>query len=231
MSTTQLGIIGDFEKANQTHLGTNAALDSIGTCAFEWLATDAQQDYGRFDGLICSPGSPYRSEQGALDGIRYARENGVPLLGTCGGFQHLVLEYARNVAGVRDAAHAENDPSASVLFLTRLACSLAGKTMSVTIAAGTLAHRCYRSETAEESYYCNFGLNPEYRGKLVEAGMAISGWDETNEARIVELPDHPFFVGTLFVPQMRSTRERPHPLMAGFCGAAALRSKHGNPGS
>jgi CTP synthase (UTP-ammonia lyase) len=224
MSTIRIGIIGDFQKDNPTHVGTNAALDYSGMCSFEWLATDAPQDYSKFDGLICSPGSPYRSEHGALAGIQYAREHGVPLLGTCGGSQHIILEYARNAAGLPEAAHAENDPDASVLFVTRLACSLVGKTMRVRIAPGTLARRCYGSETADEQYYCNFGLNPEYRQILVDAGLAVSGSDENNEVRIVELHGHPFFVGTLFVPQMRSTREHTHRLIEGLCRASEVRS-------
>ena len=217
----RLGIIGDFNSNNVTHTATNSALEYAGPCSIEWLATDGVHDYGGFDGLVCSPGSPYRSESGALVGIRYAREHDIPMLGTCGGFQHMVLEYARNVAGINEAAHQENDPQASVLFLTRLVCSLAGKTMDVSIKPGTLAHRCYGRDTAEESYYCNFGLNPECRGALVDAGLAVSGEDASGEVRIVEVRQHPFFVGTLFVPQMR----RGHPLIAGFYQAAALRSK------
>jgi len=218
----KFGIIGDFDSNNPTHVGTNSALTHAGACSIEWLATNEAHDYSSFDGLICSPGSPYRSEQGALDGVRYAREHNVPLLATCGGFQHLILEYARNVAGFKDAAHEENDPSASVFFLQRLACSLAGKTLNVSTQPGTLAHRCYASETAEERYYCNFGLNPEYRSTLVDAGLVVSGWDDTSEVRIVELPGHPFFLGTVFVPQMRSTSEHPHPLVSGFYNACRL---------
>jgi CTP synthase (UTP-ammonia lyase) len=227
MRTSTIGIIGDFHPDNPTHVGTNNALAYAGA-EFEWLATDQPHDYGRFDGLIASPGSPYRSEAGALEGIRYAREHGVPLLGTCGGFQHIVLEYARNVAGVEDAAHQENDPDASVLFLTKLACSVAGKTLMVQVSPGTVAHRCYGAESAAEAYYCQFGLNPEYEGVLEGAGLRVSGRDAAGEVRIVEIPGHPFYIGTLFVPQMRSTREFNHPLIAGLVSAAAgLRSKHG----
>ena len=78
-----------------------------------------------------------------------------------------------------------------------------------------------------ESYYCNFGLNPEYQEPLESAGLVISGWDDTEvsssadpgiaEARVLELPDHPFFLATLYVPQTASTPERPHPLIAAFC--------------
>ena len=224
-----IGIIGDFNPANPTHVGTNAALESAAACQFEWLPTDAPHDYAKFDGLLCSPGSPYRSEAGALRAIQYARENQIPLLGTCGGFQHIVLDYARNVAGVNDAGHEENDPESSTLFVSRLTCSLVGKTMNVSIRPGTLAHRCYATNSAEEAYYCNFGLNPEYRDVLSKAGLAVSGEDQDGEARIVELPGHPFFIGTLFVPQMRSTKERVHPVIRAFLEAAtAIRSKHGD---
>lgn len=227
MRTPSIGIIGDFHANNPTHVGTNAALEHAGA-AFEWLATDERQDYGRFDGLVASPGSPYRSEAGALEGIRYARERRVPLLGTCGGFQHVVLEYARNVAGIAEAAHQENDPEATVLFLTKLACSVAGKTLSVRVTPGTLAHRCYGADTAEEAYYCQFGLNPECEAVLKRAGLLVSGRDEVGEVRIVEIPGHPFYMGTLFVPQMRSVRGNTHPLIAGLVSAASgLRSKHG----
>jgi len=218
----RFGIIGDFDPNNPTHVGTNSALNHAGPCSIEWLATNETHDYGPFDGLVCSPGSPYLSEQGALDAVRYARECNVPLLATCGGFQHLILEYARNVAGFEDAAHEENDPSASVFFLQRLACSLGGKTLNVSIQPGTLAHKCYASAMAEERYYCNFGLNPEYRSTLLDAGLVVSGWDDTSEVRIIELPGHPFFLGTVFVPQMRSTSEHPHPLVTGFYNACRL---------
>jgi CTP synthase (UTP-ammonia lyase) len=80
-------------------------------------------------GVWVAPGSPYQSLAGVLAAIRCARENEVPLLGTCGGFQHVVIEYARSVLGIADATHAEYDPYASHLFISRLACSLVGKTM------------------------------------------------------------------------------------------------------
>ena len=155
----------------------------------------------------------------------------MPLLGTCGGFQHIILEFARNVAGIKDAAHAENDPCASVLFISKLTCSLVGQTMSVTIQPrqlskafwmfqggtyDTLAHRSYGTLEAQENYYCNFGLNPEHLSSLTDAGLIVSGHDANNEVRIVELPNHPFFVGTLFVPQTRPN----HPLVAALYRSA-----------
>lgn len=87
-----------------------------------------------YDAFWCAPGSPYRSLTGALDAIRFAREERVPFIGTCGGFQHAVIEYARNVLGFADARHAEYDPYASSdLFISALSCSPFGETMRVEI--------------------------------------------------------------------------------------------------
>jgi CTP synthase (UTP-ammonia lyase) len=161
---------------------------------------------------------------GALSAIRYARERGVPLLGTCGGFQHAIVEFARNVLGFRDADHAETSPDAERLVITRLSCSLAGKESPVTIRAGTRAERLYGADQTIERYYCSYGVNPVYQDVLEDAGMNMSGVGEAGEARIIELPDHPFFVATLFVPQARSTPDAPHPVVAGYAGAVKARA-------
>lgn len=228
MKTLRIGILGDFSEANPTHLATNYGLQHAAShlgCVVEpmWLATDQSHDLAAYDALFCSPGSPYRSLQGALNGVRYAREHNVPMIGTCGGFQHILLEYARNILHVEDAAHAESDPYASRLVITPLSCSLAGKTMEVSFQPGTLAAAAYGAGAAEENFYCNFGLNPEYEPQLEAAGLRISGRDQLNEARVVELPTHPFYVGTLFVPQARSTPQKAHPLLVAYLQAAAQR--------
>ncbi len=107
-----------------------------------WLATEtlaAAPDAVAFaDVLWCAPGSPYRSLAGALAALRFGRENGIPTLGTCGGCQHIILEFARNVLGFDDAQHAEYDPYASRLFVSELTCSLAGQTMPVHCNRGRL---------------------------------------------------------------------------------------------
>jgi len=222
---TRIGIIGDFNANNPTHVATTNgiqhAAEALGK-SFEavWLPTDKPHEYSEFQGFLGSPGSPYRSLEGALAGIRYARENNVPFIGTCGGFQHLVIEYARNVMGFKDAAHAESDPYASCLFITPLSCSLVGRTMEVTMKAGSKAATACGATRSMEPFYCNFGLNPEYQDQLEQHGLEITGKDQNDEVRIVELGTHPFFVGTLFVPQARSVSGNPHPLIVEFCRAA-----------
>jgi CTP synthase (UTP-ammonia lyase) len=222
----RIGILGDFNASNPTHLATDAAIRHsaalLGSPAeSQWVATDDVSPgiVEDFEGVWISPGSPYRNMQRVLEAIRYAREHDVPCLGTCGGFQHMILEYARNVLNFKDARHAEYDPYASELYISRLVCSLAGREMRLSFVPESIIARAYGSLTAIEEYYCNFGVNPEKVPMLRNSPLRITGSDEEGEVRVIELPTHRFFVGTLFVPQTRSTAERPHPLVTAFLKA------------
>src|SRR5262245_35946250 len=226
----RIGIIGDYNPDFHPHVATNAAIHHAAdqldlTAAIEWLPTpllahDSDRQLRRFDALWCAPGSPYQSMDGALQGIRFAREQGWPFIGTCGGFQHVVLEYARNVLGFTDAAHAESDPDASILFVSALACSLVGKTMQVHLDPSSHVFRMYGRAVVQEQYYCQFGLNPDYQATIHEGGLRVVGVDDDGEARVVELSDHPFFMATLFVPPLSSTPEQPHPLIMAYLQTA-----------
>lgn len=219
-------MIGDFDPEFPPHAATNSALRhsaaALGASVeVRWHATDALVDCDlakvlSHDALWCAPGSPYKSLDGALRAIRFAREAEVPLLGTCGGFQHIVLEYARNVLGFADAQHAEYDPYASDLFITELSCSLAGQEMAVELAGDSRAAQFYGRTETREQYYCNFGLNPEHQRLLDDGGLRVVGVDQDGEARVLELPDRRFFVATLFVPQLRSSPGSPHPLITAY---------------
>jgi CTP synthase (UTP-ammonia lyase) len=231
MSTSvRIGVIGDYRPDFYPHQATDAAIGHAAAqlrlrAEVEWLPTtrlecEADAQLRRFDALWCAPGSPYQSMSGALGGIRFAREQGWPFIGTCGGFQHVVLEYARNVLGFADAAHAETDPDASTLFVSALACSLLGKAMRVHLEPSSRVFRLYGRAVVEEQYYCQFGLNPRYQATIHDGGLRVVGLDDDGEARIVELPEHPFFVATLFVPPLTSTPERPHPLILAYLQAA-----------
>lgn len=225
-----VGVIGDFQADFPPHPATNEALEHAAAALgmrleVRWLGTAALreialEEIAEHDGLWCAPGSPYQSMVGALRAIRLAREHDRPLLGTCGGFQHMVIEYARNVLGIEEAQHAEYDPYASELFISPLTCSLAGKTMSIELVARSLAADLYGKPQVREHYYCNFGLNPAHRARLEGAGLEVVGTDQDGEARLIELPNHRFYLATLFVPQLRSRPERPHPLVVAFLRAA-----------
>lgn len=226
-----VGVIGDYLHDFPPHPATNLALEHAAAALpieldVHWLSTMSLVDLAptalaRYDALWCAPGSPYQSLKGALRAIRIARELDLPLLGTCGGFQHMVLEYARNVLGVEDAQHAEYNPYASELFISVLRCSLAGRTMSVRLSADSLAGELYGKREVREQYYCDFGLNPDHRQGLENAGLRVVGTDQDGEARVIELPDQQFYLATLFVPQLGSRPNAPHPLVTALLEVAA----------
>jgi CTP synthase (UTP-ammonia lyase) len=222
-----LAIVGDFNPKNRSHAATNEAIDHcshalnlrvkahwIGT--EELAAPDGVDRIAGFGAIWVAPASPYRSMEGALLAICTARERKIPLLGTCGGFQHMILEYARNVLGIRDAEHEESEPQALHVVISRLSCSLVGRTMNIQLQPGSLVARAYGRTLVREQYHCNFGVNGNYVERLRASSLRIVGSDDEGVVRAVELAGHPFFVGTLFIPQLSSTPAAPHPLVLAF---------------
>jgi CTP synthase (UTP-ammonia lyase) len=188
-----------------------------------WVSTDEAETtrLDAFDGVWLLPGSPYRSEAGAVHAVRVAREQAIAFLGTCGGFQHALLEFARNVCGHPDVAHAENTPDADPAMIIALACSLAGHEGAVRLTAGSLVERILGVERAVERYHCSYGLHPDYVDVLADHGMRFTGHDDTGAVRIAELPDHPFFLATLFQPELATVEgARAHPIIRAFAEAA-----------
>ena len=164
--------------------------------------------------------------EGVLKMIEYARTNNIPTLGTCGGFQHMVIEFARNVLNIQDAEHAETNPYASRLVINPLSCSLRGQTLQIDIIdKSSKVYGILNTDSITEEYYCNFGLNPEYQQQIHNAGFNIVGSDTHKEARILELNDHPFYIATLFVPQHTSRAEKPHPLLVALIKAMSRRDE------
>jgi CTP synthase (UTP-ammonia lyase) len=130
-----------------------------------------------------------------------------------------LIEFARNLLGFKDAQHAEYDPYASTLFISQLACALAGREMQLRFTPGSQVASIYGDLTATENYYCNFGVNPYCIEELKRGPLCITGADVEGEVRVVEYSGHPFLIGTLFVPQTRSKPEMPHPLVTAFLRA------------
>ncbi len=228
----KIGIIGEFDGSFRPHAATHEALAHLEKhfpvkVKHEWISTERigpefAAIINQFHGFWIAPGSPYKNMQGALQIIRYARENRVPVLGTCGGFQHMVIEFARHVLHLKDAQHAEYDPYASTLVVNTLSCNLKGEPLEIELVRKmSKTYKAYQSDKVTEKYYCNFGLNPAYQQQLHYEGLKMVGTDVHKEARILELDSHPFFIATLFVPQDNSTAEKPHPLVVAFANAVA----------
>jgi CTP synthase (UTP-ammonia lyase) len=223
-----IGLIGDRDDTVIAHRAIPIALDLASTALGvridrEWLPTEAlvrDRHLYAFDALWCVPASPYRSTEGALHAIRFAREESVPFLGTCGGFQHAVLEHARNVMGWTDAAHAELQPDAARHVISLLACSLVEERGTVHFRERTHLRRAYGEAHANEGYHCRYGLDPAVRASLMQSGFVVSAEDDAGDVRGVERTDHPFFVATLFQPERAALEGRAPPLVVALARAA-----------
>ncbi|WP_445270531.1 CTP synthase C-terminal region-related (seleno)protein [Streptomyces sp. DSM 41634] len=227
----RIALVGDRSPHVKSHTRIPLLLDALASrdglvLDAYWIPTgDAEAEatagtLARFDAVWVLPGSPYASEAGALAAIRVAREEGIPFLGTCGGFQHTLLEYARTVCGLAAAAHAENDPGAADPLIAPLACSLVGHEGLVRAEPGSLAEAAIGAERSMERYHCNYGPAPRHLPTLTAHGLRLSGHDEEGQARIAELPGHPFFLATLFQPELHGDGTRPHPIVRALAAAA-----------
>jgi len=233
MAAATLALVGEYSASVVAHRAILRALELACSAhkpliGWEWVSTakirDASRDLARFSALWVVPASPYANTQGALDAIRWARETATPFLGTCGGFQHALIEYARNVVGLERADHAETS-SSDTLVIAPLSCALVEKADNVHFMRGSRLHVLYGGESANEGYHCNYGVNEQYRGAFEAAGLRFTAHDDAGEIRAFELPPskHPFFLGTLFQPERAALRDQVPPVVAGFLQAIAAR--------
>ncbi len=232
MKTVRIGLVGDFDPTVTAHQAIPMALQLAGesngaNVTTNWLPTDEITDVEslkNFDGFWCVPASPYRSMNGALLAIQFAREHNIPFLGTCGGFQHTVIEYARNVLGWRDSEHAETSPNANRAIITPLACSLVEQSETLRMVPNTRLAVAYGKLETYEGYHCSYGINPQYRDALMAGSLRMSAEDWGGELRAVELNDHPFFVATLFQPERAALRGEVPPIVRAFVSASLARA-------
>ena len=238
----RIGILGDFNPEFRSHHATNDSLQhaarKLGIAVESaWLPTPSLLEptaatvLESFDGLWASPGSPYKSFDGMLKGIEFARVHDWPFLGTCGGFQYALIECARNVLGITDATTAEEDPKAKNIIVYPVACAvpnragdapkLSGRVSEIRLRPGSYLAGYYGKETVEEEFFCNYELNPEFEWTAMEAGFPVVARGAHEECRAIESPAHRFFIATLFQPQLSSNDTKPHPLVLAFVQAAA----------
>jgi CTP synthase (UTP-ammonia lyase) len=224
----RIALVGDRSANVRAHARIPALIDAllerdgIALDAY-WIATPdvAACDLGRFDAIWLVPGSPYDSADGAIAAVRTARERGLPFLGTCGGFQYALLEFARNVCELPAVENAEVTPEADAHLIVLLECSLKGHEEAVMIVPGTRAAKISGPGRRTERYHCDYGLNAAYLERLSQGGLCFSGFDDGGKVRIAELPGHPFFVATLFQPELHGDGSQPHPVIVAMAQAAA----------
>jgi CTP synthase (UTP-ammonia lyase) len=227
----RIALVGDYNSSVPAHQAIPVALDLASAhlgveIVADWFPTakiSCPRDLARYQGIWCVPASPYESTQGALDAIQWAREQQVPFLGTCAGFQHALIEYARNVLGMTETDHAETNPEARQPLIAPLRCSLVETQEEVFLAPGSLLHNSYRTLRVREGYRCSYGPNPEREATLFAGKLHVTARDTAAEVRGGELHDHPFFVGTLFQPERRALNRELPPLVRDFVAVVVRR--------
>lgn len=224
----RIALVGDYNSSVPAHQAIPVALDLASAhlgveIVADWLPTAkiscARDNLVRYQGIWCVPASPYENTQGALDTIQWAREQLVPFLGTCAGFQHALIEYARNVLGMSETDHAETNPEARHPLIAPLMCSLVETQGEVFLSPGSLLHKSYGALRVREGYRCSYGPNPEREATLFVGKLHVTARDAAGEVRGGELQDHPFFVGTLFQPERRALTGELPPLVREFTAA------------
>ena len=227
MSSLQIGLIGDRNDSVVAHRAIPLTLEMAAAACdvaidVSWIGTDQIGDgavLSDLDGVWCVPASPYRDMDGALTAIRIAREQKIPFLGTCGGFQHAVIEYARNVVGWTDAEHAETASQAQRQVIVPLLCSLVEVADTVHLVEGSRLARAYGETRIVEGYHCSYGLSSDFRHAIADTSLRVSAVDDSDDIRGMELDDHPFFVATLFQHERNVFQDRLSPPARAFVEA------------
>lgn len=218
-----IALVGDYTATVVAHQAIPRALELArdelrAELDWQWIHTrelrNATQELKAFSALWVVPASPYANMSGALEAIRWARENRRPFLGTCGGFQHALIEFARNVLAIDGADHAETSRSATELVVTPLACALVEQSDELRFSPGSRLRAVYGRDTAIEGFHCSYGPAAAYRARFEQAGLRFTAFDAAGAPRAAELPEslHPFFIGTLFQPERAALRGETPPL-------------------
>ena len=199
--------------------------------------SNIQEKFSSLDGILVAPGFGERGIEGKIDAVRYARENKVPFFGICLGMQMAIIEYSRNVLGYADANSTEmNEHTAHpVVNLMEEQKTITDKGGTMRLGAwkcdirkDSLAYKIYGKETISERHRHRYEYNSKYVAQLENAGLIASGVNpDTGLVEIIEIEDHPFFIGVQYHPEYKSTVANPHPIFVNFV-AAAVQSKKNN---
>lgn len=236
-----IGLIGKYVELKESYKSIAEAFihaGAVNDCKVKinWIHSDEltedniKETFKDLNGVLVAPGFGNRGIDGKIIAIHYARTNNIPFLGICLGMQCAVIEFARNVLGLKDAHSREMNPATTNPVIDLLEAqkniSHMGGTMRLGsypchIEEGTLAYSIYGKSDINERHRHRYEFNPEYTKAFIAEGMVISGVNpDAGLAEIIEIPTHPFFLGVQFHPEYKSTVENPHPLFVSFVKAS-----------
>lgn len=240
-NTVRIGLVGKYNKLPDAYKSINEAFVHGGAaneCKVDVEPIHAEalevmdnigDALGHLDGVLVAPGFGERGIEGKINAIKYLREHNIPFFGICLGLQCAVVEFARNVLGLEDAYSTEMKPDAAHpvidLMPDQKSIKIKGGTMRLgayacDIRPDSLAYQAYQSTTVYERHRHRYELNNEYLRDFENEGLIASGINpDTKLVEIMEIPGHPFFLGTQYHPELKSTVEKPHPLFVAFVRA------------
>ena len=238
----RIAVVGKYTDLHDAYKSVQEALIHGGIASdagvqIDWLSSDqftSQEAAGRllgeYDGLLVPGGFGVRGIEGMIEAIRWARENQLPFFGICLGLQVAVIEFARNVCGMAETSSTEFEPECETPVIAIMANQREVKDMGGTMRLGAYAARLRKDSRAAQAYGTlqiserhrhRWEVNNAYRDVLAEHGLRLSGQSpDGGLVEIIELPDHPWFLGCQFHPELKSRPTRPHPLFAAFVAAA-----------
>jgi CTP synthase (UTP-ammonia lyase) len=228
MTTASVALVGDRSQGVRAHARIPLLVEALRrrdgiVLDPYWIPSTEADDLERFDGIWVVPGSPYSDPDKVVAAVRTAREHEIPFLGTCGGFQHAILELAASRAGLQAPRHAEYGITEGAIIV-ELECSLVGHEGPIVYTPGTLIAKIAGVDRSLERYHCSYGIATDSIATLEAAGVIFGAHDQDGAPRALELRDHPFFLGTLFQPELAGDGTRAHPVIRAFAEATTLRA-------
>lgn len=241
-----IGLIGKYVELQDSyksileafiHAGAeNEVKVTIESVHSEYLNEDnIKLKLGHLDGVLVAPGFGERGIEGKIDAVRYVRENNVPFFGICLGMQMAVIEFSRNVLGLKDADSTEMNPNTKnpVIGLMEDQKTITDKGGTMRLGAwacdlklGSIVRDIYKAESIKERHRHRYEFNSKYKSQMEAAGMLATGLNpDTGLVEIIEIPSHPWFVGVQYHPEYKSTVANPHPLFVAFVKAALNHKK------
>ncbi|MGE5519296.1 MAG: CTP synthase [Candidatus Dadabacteria bacterium] len=242
-SRIAIGLIGKYvelQDAYKSILEAFVHAGAVNECKVQVVSIHSEfiteenvsEKLSNLDGLLVAPGFGHRGVEGKITAVKYARETGLPFFGICLGMQMAIIEYGRNVLGIKEARSTEMDPNATEPVIDMMEeqknITTKGGTMRLGaypchITESSLAHKIYGSSLISERHRHRYEFNNLYIERYIKNGMIPSGVNpETGLVEIMEIPNHPFFIGCQYHPELKSTVENPHPLFVHFVEAARL---------